>query len=352
MPTGGLIAGGVAAIGSGAIGAYQSGKAENRAEQAANAAVNAYLSLSVPDPAEQQLLFKQYQMTGKMDPRLAKAFQQAKTNLSQVTSDPALKSHQLAALSSLENIGEHGGHTLEEDAYLNQLEQRVNAENHGREGAIEEGYAKRGMGAPGGLALAAQEMNNQNMTQKENEASLQAAAHAQQNALQAIQGEGHLAGQVRTQDWNEKAQVARAQDSIDEFNARMNQGVENENVRSQNAAEDYNVREGQTIANQNTQLENAQQTHNKGLLQQQYQNSLARAGGVAAADENQAGQFNQSAANQSAMWGNIGQGALKAGVAAGKLAGARGAKNEELDIDKSTSGAPQAGESYDDTVWG
>lgn len=310
MPSGGLIAGG---LGSAAIGAAQQSSANQSATNAAFNAVSQYLSVTVPDPAEQQLLLQQYQSTGKLDPRLATAFQQASSAMNNIQTDPGLKQAQQSALSSLENIGNQGGHTLAQDAYLNQNQQQVNAENAGRQGAIVQQFAARGMGQQGGLALSALEQNNQNMTQNENQASLGAAAQAQQNALQALQGAGTMAGQQQQQQFNQQASVAQAQNSINQFNTQMNQGVENANVNAQNQAQTYNTQNAQNIANQNTQLGNYQQQYNKQLLQNQYQNQLQKAQGAAAGYEGQAGLYSQQGQQAGNMWGNIGQGLIKTG---------------------------------------
>ena len=304
---------GAAALGSAAIGAAQAGSAESDAQNAAIAAAQQYLQLTVPDPAEQQLILQQYQQTGQMDPRLATAFQQSQTNLSKISTDPALASAQQNALSSLENEASNGGHTLSQDAYVQQLAQETNAENAGRQGAIEQQFGERGMGAPSGLMLSAEEQNNQNETNQESQGSMQAAAQAQQNALQSLQESGQQAGQMRQQDFGQAAAVAQAQDSISQFNTQMNQGVENSNIAAQNQAQAYNVQEAQQIANQNVGLENQQQVANKGLAQQQYEDQLQKAGGAAAGYEGEAGQYNNTANTQANMWGNISQGIAKTG---------------------------------------
>lgn len=321
MPTGGLIAGGTGGLISGAAGLISQSNAMANAKDAANEAVNAYLNVLVPNPEDQKLLLQQYQVTGKMDPRLAKAFQQAQTHLSSITTDPALKQAQMSALNSLENTAQNGGHNLAQDAQFNQNQQQVNAENAGRQGAILQQYAMRGMGQPGGLSLAAQEMNNQNMTGQRNQSSMQAAAQAQQNALASLQGAGNMAGQQQQNEFNQKAQIGHAQDAINQFNTQMNQGVENANVNAQNQAQQYNLNNAQNTANQNTQLNNYQQQYNKQLLQNQFQNNMQKAQGVAAGRQGQAGLYAQQGQQAGNMWGNIGQGLVKAGAGYGQAAG-------------------------------
>jgi hypothetical protein len=319
MPLGGLIFGGVTALGSGAIGAIEAGHAQGAASDAAQSAVNSYLNILVPDPEEQKLILEKYQQTGEMDPRLEKAFQQAQTEASKITTNPQLEDAQMSALSALQDEAHNGGHTLQQDAYLNKVENNVSRENAGREGAIEGEFARRGMGGPSGLMLSAKEQNNQNMTQIENEASMNAAAQAQQQALQALQGEGQIAGNIRSQDFNEAKAVSDAQDQINRFNDQMTQGVESRNTAAKNAAQSYNLQEKQKIADQNTGLSNYEQQYNKGLNQQQFQNKMSKASGEANAYTGQANQYNQNANQEGNMWGNISQGALKAGVGVGNI---------------------------------
>jgi len=315
MPAGGLIVGGIGALGAGIAGGITAGNQQAAAQQAAMQAAQQYLSLIVPDPAEQQIILQKYQMTGELDPRLATAFQQSGTDMSKISVNPALQQAQMGALSALQNQADNGGHTLSQDAYLNQLNQQVNAQNAGRQGAIEQQFQARGMGQPSGLMLSAEEQNNQNMTGEQNQASMQAAAQAQQNALQALQGAGSMAGQMRQQDFGQQAAVAQAQDQINQFNTQMNQGVQNENVAAQNRANEYNVQTAQNIANQNTGINNQQQVYNKGLIEQEYQNQLQKAGGAAAGYEGEAGQYDNAANTQANIWGNTGQGLAKVGGA-------------------------------------
>ena len=331
MPLGGLLTGGGIGAVSGLLGLISSGNAADRAKAATDSAVQQYLSVNVPDPAEQKIILQRYQMTGEMDPRLAKTFQQASSGMNNIQTDPALKDAQMNALSSLQNEAENGGHTLAQDAYLDKTQQQVNAENAGRQGAIEEQFAGRGMGGPSGLMLSAEEQNNQNQTQKENEASLNAAAQAQNAALQALQSEGGLATQEQANDFNQKASVARAQDAINQFNTQMSQGAENENVAAENQANAYNVQEKQKISNQNADIANQEETHNKALPQQEFQDELQKAGGTAGAYENQAGQATQAGQQQSNMWGNIGQGGIKTGAAIAQMSA--GPKKQSDDED-------------------
>lgn len=312
--TGGLIAGGAGALGGATLGAITAGNAQSAAQQAALQAAQQYLSLTVPDPQEQQLILQQYQLTGQMDPRLASAFQQAKSSMGDISVNPADQQAQSDALASLQNIGQSGGETLADKANLNAATTQANAENAGREGAIEQQFGERGMGAPSGLMLSAEEQNNQNATQNENQASLEEAASAQKNALAAIQGAGQLGNQMQNQQFGEAASVAQAKDAVNQFNTQMSQGAENTNVANENAAEAYNTQEKQNISNQNTQVANQQQIANKALTQQQYEDQLQKAGGAAAGYEGEAGQYNTAANTNANMWGNISQGLAKTGA--------------------------------------
>lgn len=347
MPMGGLLAGGALSLASGGMGMAAKSSANHDAMKNYDTAVSSYLSVLVPDPAEQALLLKQYQVTGKMDPRLEQAFKQAKTHMDEIQSNPELDEHQMSALDSLQNIAENGGHTLEQDAYLNKVQQEVNARNAGRQGAIKQQFAMRGMGQPGGLELAAQEMNNQSMTEKENQASLEAAAQAQHNALAAIQSEGDLAGKKKAQDFSQAASVAKAKDAIEQFNTEMAQGVESRNTAAINKARQLNWENEQRVADKNVDLDNREQQYNKELRQKQFENEMARARGIAGASGDQ-GAFNErKGASDANAWSNIGQGLLKTGMGVGEMAG-----KEKKDVTADAEpGAMNAGESWDDSTW-
>jgi hypothetical protein len=151
--------------------------------------------------------------------------------------------------------------------------------DRGARQAISDSMAQRGLGGSG-MELQAQLQGQQAAGDRDAMSGLNIAAQAQDRALQAIQGSGQLASQYRNQDFQEQAARAKAQDAINEFNARNLQGVQHANVGYQNRAQEMNLENAQNIANKNVDLANKEQQYNKELLQKQFDNQLAVANGM------------------------------------------------------------------------
>jgi hypothetical protein len=79
-------------------------------------------------------------------------------------------------------------------------------------------------------------------------------------------------------------QKASAADAIAQFNTQQRMGVQSQNLASR-----------QAIANQQAATRNQQEMYNKGLLQQQFQNQIAKATGVTGQQAQMAGNLQQQA---------------------------------------------------------
>lgn len=200
------------------------------------------------------------------------AEQQGPSELGKVQGDPELRGIQRDALDQLMELGRNGGMSLEDKANLNRIQGKsARAASAGR-GRIADDMAARGISG-GGTELAMQLSNNQNAAQRASEGGLEVAGMAQKRALDAMMQGGRLAGDMRGQDYSEKARAAEAQDMINRWNAD-----------SRSHAAQYNA----------------------GLGQQHYENQLRRAQGKAGGLREQAGLAGQHAQNTKNMWAGIG----------------------------------------------
>jgi hypothetical protein len=132
-----------------------------------------------------------------------------------------------------------------------------------------------------------------------------------------------MAGQMRSQSFGEQEAIARQNDAISQFNAQNRQGQANRAVDNRNQAAMLNLANKQNISDQNVGLRNQAQAHNKGLIQQDFQNQMQRAGGRSGVDQINAqiaGQNSQNKAN--AMNQNIAMGAAVGSMAFGNPYGA------------------------------
>jgi hypothetical protein len=308
------VVGGIASLGSALIGSSAQSKALQASIDAYQQSVKDLEAIGVPTAEAQQLTLEQYKSSGQMTPELEQAVQQGPSNMLGVTTDPAYKASQLKALSSLQDIGDSGGMTLSDRATLERTMGNVNAKTRGAREAILQDAQQRG-GYGSGTSLAAQLMAQQGGAQDAHQAGLDAAAQAQQRALQAIQGAGQMGGQLRSQDYGEQADKARAQDAIAAWNAQNRQQVGNTNVGTRNAAQQYNLTNAQNLSNANVDTRNKEQAYNKGLQQTYFQNQMDVAKAKASARAGQAQAGTQGAAQQAQLWGNIGS-AVNQGVTA------------------------------------
>src|SRR6267142_84943 len=244
----------------------------DQAKQNMEASVNDISNINVPDVESQKIALQKLVSAGQLTPELLQTIQQGSSQLNNISLDPRLKSAQMGALQSLQNIGTSGLSAADQLA-LQQTRDQSNRDNQMRNAAVLQNMQQRGQGGSG-AELAAQLANAQSATQNQSNAGLQTAAMARQQALQAIMNAGQLGGQIGSQEFGQQAQVANAQDLINRFNAQNAQQVAQQNTGAQNQAQMYNLNNAQSLANQNTGLGNQQELHNKELIQQNFANQM------------------------------------------------------------------------------
>lgn len=255
--------------------------------------------LKLPDTKEQELLYEMLQSQGTLTPEMQQLINLGPSAMDSVNTDPRLKQAQLNALSQLGEIGQNGM-TLQDQSNLQKIQTQVGQQDRGAREAILQNNARRGTSGSG-FELAAQLASQQASGDRAAQAGLDVAAQAQSRALEAILKGGDLSGSMRSQDFGEQSAKAQAQDAISRFNAQNSQNVQGQNVATRNTAQAANLQNRQAISAQNVALRNQQQQHNKGLIQQNFDNQIKRAGGTAsinAANTNATNQQNQSNSQQ------------------------------------------------------
>jgi len=143
--------------------------------------------------------------------------------------DPTLRSTQLAALRDLMGVAEAGGFDAQSRAQLAQAQASAAQQQRAQQGALRQDFAGRGM-AGGGSELALRAAAQQQAANANSMAGVQAAADARSRALASLQAGAGLAGQVRSADYGQAADLAGARDRIAEYNSRNSQGVAGRNI--------------------------------------------------------------------------------------------------------------------------
>lgn len=268
-------------------------------------------ALELPDIQKMQLHLEDLIQQGTITPEEAKAYMQQNSQMAGVTTDPKLKQAQMDALSSLQDIGQSGGVTLGDKANLSNIATDEATKQRGSREAILQNAQARGMGGSG-MELMAQLQNQQDSATRQNARDLDVAGQGQARALAALQAAGTMGGQMQGTEFNQKAEQAKAQDAINQFNTANQQAVGNANTQASNVAQAQNLAEKQRVADTNVAGHNAAQQYNKSLEQTQFDNAYKKAGGVGQASQVAGDQWNKAVDAQTKKQGQAMQAAGKA----------------------------------------
>lgn len=192
---------------------------------------------------------------------------------------------QEATMEGLKERAETGV-TAAEKAQRRDLLDSVANQEQSRQKTIMRQMAEKGQSG-GGAELAAMLQSSQSAADRGSRQASDLASQAENRALQALTQKGDLAGQLRSQAMGEGQSRASAADRIAQMNWQASQDAARRNLQSR-----------QNISNVGTQTRNQEQMHNKGLIQQDFQNRMAKAGGKSGAYTGQANMLNQQAAAQ------------------------------------------------------
>lgn len=232
-----------------------------------------YSNIRVPDIQQMQLVLDEYVQQGILTPEQATYYAQDPSEFQKLMSDPKLKDAQMAALSSLQEYGNQGGLNAQAKGRLHDIAKEESVRERGAREAIMQGAQQRGV-AGSGLEFLNLIKNQQDSASRAADRGTQVAADAEVRALDALMNSGKMAGDIRSQDFNEQARKAQAIDEINRFNTQNRMNVDQYNVGTRNKGQQYNLEQRQSVSDANTNMRNKQQAHNKGLIQQNWQNRM------------------------------------------------------------------------------
>lgn len=238
----------------------------------------------------------------------------------EISMDPRLQAAQMAALEDITGIAEAGG--MDAVSRLN-LEEGLARAAGAEQARLQQLREDPTLGQGQRLALQAQAV--QGTGQAARDVALQSAAQAQQARMAALGQQANLASGMQQQQLGLAGQKASAADAIAQFNTQQRMGVQAQNLAAR-----------QRIAEAGAATRNQQEMYNKALLQQQFQNQLAKVGGITGQQSQLASNLQQQAAAAQqaqqaqtgalfSLAGTIGGAALGGPVGAaigGKIAGA------------------------------
>lgn len=293
-------------------------------------AIAALQAVGVPSLAQLTLPeLQKYVSAGVLSPQQYQAISadpQAYQNIAS-QADQSGNTAQKAALEQLGGIVQAGGSTPINQANLaNNINQTNQAMQAARQG-ISENAQERGVSG-GGLEFINKLMNEQSNAQNANLGAVNAGADNARLALQALTQQGQLGGQLQGQS-NQMAQAqAEAARQIAEYNSQLQSQANQYNTQNANVAQAGNLANAQQLGNMNTENANTRTMYNAQLPQQQFQDQMQKAQGLAGAYGNMGNLRQQQAQNQNNFTGNlIGTGAtVLGGIYGGPMGAAAGAQ--------------------------
>jgi len=278
----------------------------------------AYDEAGVPSPSQEEVNnLPQQSVQGIINPNQIQVATQSPTAYDNISLDPTTRQAQLNALNQYQDIANAGG--LDANAKLG-LQQAVNAANtqsQGAQGAIMNAAQAEGQG--GGdfaltqRALAAQGASNNAATQGQ-----QAAAEAEANRENALNQMSSIGGNVNASDYNQAAAKAASTNAINAANTQATNTARTGNVANNLAAQTTNLGTAQGVNASNTAAGQSAAYYNAQLPQQQFNNELNKAAGIAGVSGQQAATATQQAQTNAAQNGQLikGVGTLAAGAMA------------------------------------
>jgi len=276
---------------------------------------------------------------GTVNPANIQVATQAPSAYNDISLDPATRAAQMNALSQYTNIADAGGLDANAKLALQQTIDATNEQSQGAQGAIQQNAQAMGQG--GGdfaltqRAIAAQGASNTGATQ-----GLQAAAEAEANREAALNQMANIGGSVNAADYSQAATKAGAQNTINATNQAATNAANTGNVTNAINAGEFNTNTAQGVNAANTTAGQGQVYYNANLPQQQFNNELSKASGIAGVSANQAGAA-QTAQNQNnAMTGALlgAAGTIAGGAMGGPVGAAVGSQ-----VGKAAAGATANG---------
>lgn len=304
---GAVIGAGISLLG-GAMGANSAKKARAAQQRYLNEMRQLYGMIDIPSIEDQQINLLPPELVGQMSPEEIQALTLGPAAMEDVAADPEAIASQEEALAQISELAE-GGVTEADKATMREIRRDVGQSAKTRRDAILSEMAQRGV-LGSGMELAAQLKGEQQATQTESEAADRAIQAAQARAMQALAQKGSMSGQMRSQSFGEEAARRQAEDAISRFNVANQQNIMAQNVAARNQAQLTNLQARQAIENERARLRNVQEQHNKALLQQQFQNEMAKAAGMSGAASAAA----QAAGQQATGAAQMGAGMVSAGM--------------------------------------
>lgn len=232
-------------------------------------------AIGIPTIEAQKISLESPELVGMLEAGILEP-----SKFAEITMNRRLQAAQMSALEDITGVAEAGG--LDAQTRLN-LEEGLARAAGAEQARLQQLKEDPTLGQGQRLALQSQAI--QGTGQSARNVALQSAANAQQAKMAALGQQANLASSMQQQELGLAEKKASAADVINQFNTQNKQNV---NAR--------NLSERQRIADLGKEIGRQQEMYNKGLIQQQFQNQVAKATGVSGAQSNLANMYAQQGA--------------------------------------------------------
>ena len=235
-------------------------------------------AIGIPTIEAQRIALEAPELVGVLE-----AEQLAPSRFEEIQMDPRLQAAQMAALEDVSGIAKTGL-GAEDRLALEEIRRQAAGQAQAQKATALQQMQERGLG-DSGASLVAQLGAGQQAADTAAMQGMRQAAQAQQARMAALGQQGSMAAQMQGQGLQLAGQKASAADAIAQFNAQQRMGVQSQNLANR-----------QRIAEAGSATRNQEQMYNKGLIQQQFQNEMAKATGVTGSQSNLANMYAQQGA--------------------------------------------------------
>lgn len=287
-------------------------------------ALQDYQNIQTPSIASETVSnLPQETVQGVVNPNQIQVANQAPSAFNNISLDPATRQAQINAMNQYQDIANQGGLDANSKLALQQTIDAANEQSQGAQGAIQAQAQAQGQGNNAfdltQRAISAQGASNSAATQ-----GLETAAMAEANRQQALGNLANVGSNIEASDYGQAANTAAAQNSINAANQEFQNAANTQNVANNANAQQFNVQNAQGVNAANVAANQANAYYNAGLPQQQFNNELQKASGMAGVNQSQAGVAQQSQQNASNATGQLLKGGFTLGATAlgGPIAGA------------------------------
>jgi hypothetical protein len=261
---------------------------DSNAQDYLKQALAAYTSANVPTISQETVNnLPMESVQGTVNPENIQVATQTPSAYNNISLDPATRAAQMKALGEYTNIADTGGLDANAKLALQQTIDAANAQSQGAQGAIMKSAQAEGQG--GGdfaltqRAIAAQGASNTGATQ-----GLETAAMAEANREAALNAMSNIGGSVNASDYGQAANKAASTNAINAANTAATNAANTGNVANKIQTGEFNTGTAQNVNAANTTAGQNSVYYNAGLPQQQFNNEMAKAGGIAGVSSNQA----------------------------------------------------------------